>query len=205
MLLLPDISEYQSSANLKAIKEANGGAIIIRAAYGANYPDPCFARFRAQAAGLGYSFCGLYQYVTENQNIEVQADAFVKIVGKLGPHEVPILDLEEGPGNQESRANAWLNVVDSAFGLTRLALNKRSWLYSGEAFAEEHGLAPIFTSARHTWVAAYGDTEPALGHTLWQCSSAGVGSHVTTWPGCGECDTNLYHGDLTQLASLITR
>ena len=201
-LLLPDFSEFQPDADLAGVKKLNGGAVILRAAYGQFHPDKTFAKHRAQAASLGYSFCGLYQYLVAGQGAVAQAQAFVEIVGKLGPHEVAILDLEEGTGNQANRAMAWSTVVDKAFGLAELPLNRRSWLYSGEAFAEESGLGPIFAGARHTWVAAYGSTEPTIGHTLWQCTDGVDGIHQQTWPGAGRCDTNLYHGTLAQLGAL---
>jgi len=205
MLLLPDISEFQANADLKGIKAMNGGAVIIRAAYGTGHPDSAFTRHRAAAAALGYPFTGIYQYLRAGQDAAAQARVFCRLIGNLGRHEVPILDLEEGDGNQSARAAAWSGVVDQAFGLARLPLNKRSWLYSGEWFAENAGLAGIFASARHTWAAAYGSTEPALGHTLWQCTNGKVGVHITSWPGAGRCDTSLYHGTLAQLAALIVR
>ena len=203
MLLLPDLSEFTPHADMCGIKAENGGAAVIRAAYGTSHPDHVFTALRAAASG--FAFLGIYQYLTAGQDAAAQARVFVKLVGKLGPHEVPVLDLEEGAGNQAPRAAAWATVVDKAFGLASLPLNKRSWLYSGENFAEEHGLGPIFAGARHTWVAAYGNTEPSLGHTLWQCTDGQVGPHITNWPGAGKCDTNLYHGTLAQLAALAGR
>jgi len=204
-LLLPDFSEFQPGADMASVKRMNGGAVILRAAYGTSHPDATFAPHRAAAARLGYGFTGLYHYITAAQDAATQAHAFVRLVGKLGAHEIPVLDLEEGTGNQSARAAAWFGVVDEAFGLTRMPLNKRSWLYSGESFAGSSGLGPVFAGARHTWVAAYRSTEPTIGHTLWQSTNGLVGSHVTSWPGAGHCDTNLYHGTLTQLAGLIAR
>jgi hypothetical protein len=87
LLLLPDISSWQPSADLRAVKALNGGAIILRAAYG-TVPDPCFARYRAQAAGLGYSFTGLYQYLRAGQDLLTQSRAFCGIVRELAAHEV---------------------------------------------------------------------------------------------------------------------
>jgi Glycosyl hydrolases family 25 len=206
LLLLPDCSEFQPSADLAGIKRLNGGAVILRAAYGTSHPDKVFARYRAQAASFGYSFCGIYHYVTAGEDITAQALAFTKIVGRLAPNEIPILDLEEGDGDQEARANTWLSLVDMTFGLSLRPLNERSWLYSGEDYAQTAGLAPIFASARHTWVAAYGSTEPSLGHTLWQCTNGTVGAYNgTSWPGAGRCDTNLYAGTLAELAALSGR
>jgi GH25 family lysozyme M1 (1,4-beta-N-acetylmuramidase) len=204
-LLLPDISEFQAGADLAGIKKLNGGAIVLRVAYGTSHPDATFAPHRATAARLGYGFTGLYHYITAAQDAATQAHTFARLVGKLAPHEVPILDLEEGSGNQSGRAAAWLGVVDEAFGLTPLPLPKRSWLYSNEAFAQEQGLGPLFASPRHTWVAAYRNAEPTIGHSLWQSTNGVVGSHITNWPGAGRCDTNVYHGTLPQLTELIRR
>jgi hypothetical protein len=203
MLLVPDLSEYQANASMPGIRAMNGGAAIIRAAYGESHTDLAFGKLRAAAAD--FPFLGIYHYVTASQDVTAQAEAFLKIVGKLASHEIPILDLEEGSGNQESRANTWFNAVDSALGLASRPLNERSWLYSDVSFAESSGLAPVFATARHTWVAAFGSAEPSLGHTLWQSTNGVFGIHITTWPGAGNCDTSVYNGTLAQLAALSGR
>lgn len=194
-VLLPDLSEFQRGADMPGIRRVNGGAAIIRAAYGAHHPDHAFPHLRA--ATLGYTFLGLYQYLVADQDVISQARAFCDLIGTLSPHEVPILDLEEGTGNQADRAASWLAHVGGKLG-------KVPWLYSGLSFAETHGLAPIFSSPNiHTWVAAYGSVEPSLGHTLWQSTDGRIGAHITDWPGAGRCDTSIYHGTLTELAALI--
>jgi hypothetical protein len=198
MILLPDLSEFQPNADMAGIKHANGGAAIIRACYGQAHPDHVFAKLRHDARAAGFAFLGIYQYLVASQGVIAQAQAFCDIAGVLSPHEVPILDLEEGTGNQAGRAAEWLAVVRDRTG-------KTPWLYSGLSYAETHGLAPIFNGPEiHTWVAAYGFTEPQLGHTLWQCTDGKVGSNITSWPGAGRCDTSVYHGTLEQLAALIT-
>ena len=206
-LLLPDCSEFQPSADLAGIKKLNGGAIILRACYGTSHPDATFAPHRATAAKLGYTFVGCYQYLTAAQDAAAQAHKFVQMVGHLAPHEVPILDLEEGMGNQSGRAAAWFSVVDETLGLATLPLSKRSWLYSGQSFAVDAGLAPIFRSARRTWVAAYRDSDAGLlPHSLWQSTNGVVGAHhEVSWPGAGHCDTNQYNGTLAQLGEVIRR
>jgi hypothetical protein len=84
-----------------------------------------------------------------------------------------------------------------------LPLSQRSWLYSGQFFAVDAGLAPIFHSARRTWIAAYQASEAGLlPHTLWQSTDGQVGSNRTNWSGCGFCDTSIYHGTLASLSDL---
>jgi hypothetical protein len=195
-VLLPDLSEFQPHADMAAIKAKNGGAAIIRACYGTSHPDHAFRTLRSHAAG--FSFLGIYMYVVAGQGIPAQASAFCDIVGTLGPHEFPVMDLEEGDGDQSVRAAEWLTLVG-------LKLRKRPWLYSGLNYAETHGLAPIFNGPEiHTWVAAYGNAEPGLGHTLWQSTNGQTGAHRTDWPGAGFCDTSVYHGTLAELSALIT-
>jgi hypothetical protein len=197
MILLPDLSEFQPNADMAGIKARNGGAAIIRACYGNAHPDHVFVKLRHDARAAGFAFLGIYQYLVATQGVIAQAQAFCDITGTLSPHEVPILDLEEGTGNQAGRAAEWLAVVRDRTG-------KTPWLYSGLSFAETHGLAPVFNGPEiHTWVAAYGFTEPQLGHTLWQSTDGKVGSNITDWPGAGRCDTSVYHGTLEQLAALI--
>jgi GH25 family lysozyme M1 (1,4-beta-N-acetylmuramidase) len=108
-LLLPDLSEFQPAADMAGIRRQNGGAAIIRAAYGDEHPDKVFARLRAAAAG--FEFLGIYHYIVAGQNIVSQAHAFCDIVGKLRPGEVPIIDIEEGDGSQYSRTMDWASVV----------------------------------------------------------------------------------------------
>ena len=211
-LLLPDVSEFQAPASGNApdwagIKAQNGGAGIIRVGYGNAHLDGMLVRNRAKIKSLKFPFCGLYQYLRAGQDAASQARAFI---GWVGPHlndgEIPILDLEEGDGNQAARANQWFGIIDAAYGLTRLPLPERSWLYSGESFARTSGLAAVFCSPRRTWVAAYRSSEAGLlPHTLWQSTNGKVGANRTNWPGCGFCDTNLYHGTVAQLAAVVRR
>ena len=207
-LLLPDVSEFQSPADGNApdwagIKARNGGAAIIRVGYGNAHLDKMLVSNRATIKSLKFGFCGLYQYLRANQDVHSQANAFI---GWIGPHlnegEIPILDLEEGAGDQSGRAAQWFGIIDAAYGLASLPLDRRSWLYSGQSFAVDAGLAPVFNSTRHTWVAAYRASEAGLlPHTLWQCTNGKAGAHITDWPGAGRCDTSLYHGTLAQLAA----
>jgi Glycosyl hydrolases family 25 len=198
---LPDVSEFQSPAsgnapNWAGIKSQNGGAAIIRVGYGNGHLDGMLVPNRAAIKSQGFGFCGLYQYL--------RANAFIDWIGpSLNEGEIPVLDLEEGAGDQSGRASQWLSIIDAAYGLTSLPLGQRSWLYSGQDFAISAGLAPIFNSDRRTWVAAYQSSEAGLlPHTLWQSTNGQVGANRTNWSGCGFVDTSIYHGTLASLSSL---
>lgn len=203
ILLLPDSSEFQWPPNhspgtdMAGIKRLNGGAAIIRACYGLSHNDPAFRATRVAALDEGFSFLGIYQYIRADEDVLDQANYLLNLAGKLASHEIFIADLEEGTGSQYARALTWLAQVAERSG-------KEPLLYSDTAFAEEHGLAPIFNGpAVHTWVASYGSIEPALGHTLWQSTDGAVGSYKTNWPGAGFCDTSVFHGTLADLAAIV--
>jgi hypothetical protein len=206
-LLLPDLSEFQyppkhAAADLAGIAAMNGGAAIIRAAYGTR-EDVAFLHFRAAAAAAKFRFLGIYQYLRHDEDPIVQARALHSITGPLLPGEIPVCDLEEGDGDQSNRAAQWLQAADNAYGLDSRPLPARSWLYSYSNFVTTHGLSQLFQSPRRTWIAAYSSIEPMIGHTLWQCTDGKFGPHITDWPGAGKVDTNLYHGTLDELAAII--
>jgi len=206
---MPDVSEFQSGAtapNWGGIKSQNGGAGIIRVGYGITHLDGMFVSNYTALKSNGFAFKGLYHYLRADQDARAQAVAFCNWVGPLSalaPGSIPMLDLEEGSGNQLSRANTWLNFVDHFYGLDQLPLDKRSWLYSGQSFSVSSGLSPIFNSARHTWIAAYQFSEAGLQpHTLWQSTNGQVGANRTNWSGVGFCDTSITSHSLSELASM---
>jgi Glycosyl hydrolases family 25 len=204
---LPDVSEFQigsSAPNWAGIKSQNGGAAIIRVGYGHAHLDEMLVPNRAALSSHAFGFRGLYQYLVASQDAASQARAFINWIGPaLKEGEIPMLDLEEGSGNQEARANQWFGVIDAEYHLTSLPLSQRSWLYSDQSFAISSGLAPIFNSARRTWVAAYqASAAGLLPHTLWQSTNGQVGANRTDWSGCGYCDTSIYGGNLASLSSL---
>jgi hypothetical protein len=207
---LPDTSEFQSPANGNApnwagIKAQNGGAGIIRVGYGTGRLDNQFVTNYTQMKQLKYSFIGLYLYLRSGQDAVSQAWQFCQWIGPpeaVAPGTVFILDHEEGSGDQSGRADAWLNFVDHFYGLDKLPLNERSWLYSYPDFVNTCNLRGIFSSNRHTWIAGYSSVEPSFGHTLWQSTDGILGSNIVNYSGCGTVDSSVYHGDLATLASM---
>jgi len=206
-ILLPDVSEFQTGASAPdwaGIKAKNGGAGIIRVGYGNAHLDHMFVSNYTAMKNHEYKFMGLYQYLRKDQDPVSQAEAFCKWIGPksaVAPGTVFILDLEEGDGNQAARAQSWLNSVDTFYGLNGQTMDKRSWLYSYTSFVTAHGLTSIFSSQRHTWIAAYQNSPPIIGHTLWQSTDGKSGANITNWPGCGKCDTSQHNGTLATLAA----
>lgn len=197
-LLIPDLNEFHPG-DMHGIQHMNGGAAVLRISDGLQHLDRTTPPRRARAGQLGYKWLGLYQFVRPTQDLIQQADMFCHVIGKLGPHEIPIMDLElsnSSKGSEALHAVAWM-------GRVRERLGRTPWLYSFVSFVEDHGLAGLFNGTDfHTWIAAYSAAEPALGHTLWQSTNGTAGSHQTRWPGAGFCDTSVFHGTLDQLAAV---
>ena len=205
---IPDVSEFQSgnsAPNWAGIKALNGGAGIIRVGYGANHLDHMFVSNYTAMKQNKFLFMGLYHYLVAGQDPLAQARQFCNWVGPpsaVALGTVFMLDLEVGSGDQSGRANTWHNYVDHFYGLDKLPLDLRSWLYSYTSFVREHNLSGIFASPRRTWIASYSSSEPSIGHSLWQSTDGVTGAHITNWPGCGRCDTSIAHVDLRTLASI---
>ncbi len=207
-MLLPDVSEFQtgpSAPDWAGIKKQNGGAGICRVGYGTGHLDHMFVSNYTAMKKNKFSFTGLYHYIVAGQDMAAQARQFCAWVGPpsaIAPGTVFMCDLEEGGPPQLGRANTWLTLVDKFYNLDTQPLNMRSWLYSGQSFAVDTGLSPIFNSARRTWVASYKATEAGLlPHTLWQSTNGKLGANITNWAGCGKVDTSKYNGTLSELAA----
>lgn len=193
-LRLPDISEFQAGANIAGILKQTGGALIIRVGYGYGHKDYKFAAFRAAAQKAKVKSLGIYQYVRADQNVTTQANQFCSWIGKRAANEWLIIDLEEGSGNQLSRANTWISVVSKKLG-GFIAV------YSGNAFISAHGLTSLFKDGKD-WVASYGakPTQPWMLHQY----SDGQYSPRINWKGAGYCDTNEFRTTLADFVNLTT-
>lgn len=181
--LLADISEFQPDIS-DATYLAWSKAVVIRACYGAFHTDKAWygGQRRALLHQGGAKFVGIYQYLVNGQDGASQANALHALVGKLQPGEVLIADFEEG---SKPMLTAWYNQM--------LALGypaKYLWTYTGLYFGQNQGVLPV------QWIAAYGQSEPATAHTLWQFTSA------FAVPGVGSCDCSVFHGTVDQLAAL---
>ena len=177
-LYIADVSEFQT-VNWPAYGAANP-AVIVRAHNGwrADY------KWAQNVAGAR-SQCqwrGFYQYLPATVDPATAAHAFQATVGPLQLGEVAILDIEEGTGDQRARRTAWLSALQDPV----------EWTYTGLAFAQAH-LAGVSVE----WIAAYGQSEPAGLHNLWQFTDAQRFAGIA-----GFCDGNVFHGTLVQLEAL---
>lgn len=188
-LIIPDVSEYQGTINWAALAAACP-AVIIRLHNGTRL-DNYGPQNRAGAHTHGVQAVGLYQYLPAAVDPATAAHELCDAIGALDPGEWPILDLEEGAGDQSGRAHTWYSTVAA-----RLHDGPEEELYSGEYFYNAHRLAAAGFS--RTWLAAYGSGEPSEAHELWQFTDA------RTFPGvAGTNDASIFHGTVEQLLAHI--
>ena len=170
--------------------------MIARINYGLvkvdNYADANVDGLR----GAGADALGWYTYLIAGQDPAQQADILVRVIrahGGLRQNEFVVCDVEEGSGDQSSRVNAYLDEVDS--GLQMPSPEGQEWWYSGLNFAINHNLA---AARGHRWIAAYGQSEPAFAHDLWQFTNAYQFSGIA-----GPSDASVYHGSGQDFLALI--
>lgn len=172
-IYMADISEFQSNIDAPTYLQAR--ACVICRTHNGNRPDNMMPARRNYLRGYPFVAIGWYQYLVASRDPAQQARDFIATIGTLGANEYPILDYEEGPSNAISRAQAWFAVVDAWAGFPAM-------LYSGDAFFRANLGGTAAWQGRPCWVAAYGQSEPAQAHTLWQYTSsadvAGVGNGV---------------------------
>jgi len=191
---LADVSEFQPHVNDPAYL-AWSKAIVIRAMFGDAHDDAAWyggARRRALWDN-GAEVVLIYQYLVAWQSPAAQAEALIKLLGKLRPGEMPVCDLEEGDGDQAPRLAEWRAVIHDAYPWILSTPSGRAWNYTGLDFALAHNLA------RPEWLADYTSAEPASPpHQMWQFTSA------YPVPGVGPADCSLYRGTVAGLRALIT-
>lgn len=184
-VLLADVSEWEPDI-ADAAYLAWSKAVVIRAAYGAQYDDKAWYNGQRRQAlhDGGARFLGIYQYLVAGQDGAAQADALRRLVGAIRPGEVLIADFEEG---QHAMLTAWYNRMLTLYGP---GIRPYLWTYSGLFFGEAQGAMPV------EWVAAYGQAEPTSPHKLWQFTSS------FPVPGVGSADCSVFHGTIDELAAL---
>jgi len=201
-LIFADVSEWQGSIDWSAYVRAGHPAASVRA-YNGSRADSYFgpdARSghrgnRALFWAAGGQALGIYAYLVDVPELPVadQANGFCDTVGALRAGEWPILDLEEGPGDQSGRASAWRQVVHARLGVD-------PWLYTGLDFYRTRNLAAAGFAPGRLIIADYSAAEPGdPAHAAWQFTDA-----YGPMPGIsGAHDANVHHGAVGALLASL--
>ena len=143
-----------------------------------------------------FTAVGWYCYLKPSIDPAEQARGFIATVPTLARNEFPILDLEEGSGNQTARAQKFFDVVDKWAGF-------QCSLYSGASFLKNQLSGTAHWGKRPLWIASYPSSyspnpslEPA-GADWWQYSDRAKFAGLS-----GGVDGSIFHGSA---ADFLTR
>lgn len=188
----PDISEFQSNANIGTFV-SNGGTTLCARAHNGFRPDNCFPGRLTVMRSSGLYTRIYYQYLVAGGDPVWQAHALMSVIGEVLPGELIMLDYEEGTVDAVGRAQAWFGIIDpwqkGQYG---------AMLYTGEYFLNAHLGGAAAWTGRPLVLAKYGQPEPTEPHTVWQLTD-GVYNGPISFPGIGYCDGNLHHGSTQDL------
>lgn len=192
-----DISQWQPTFDPAAYLAAGHTIIILRALSKDDGPDKMMPERRDQVREHDFTAVGYYNRLNASRDPADQAREFIKIVGDLRDNEFPILDHEDGTGNQTPRAEAWFEIVDDWAGF-------QATLYSGAYFLNDNLSGVGHWGTRPLWIADYTENgkpnadERPPGSDWWQFSST---HHFPGLPG--QVDANSYPNSPQQFLELV--
>ena len=191
-----DVSQWQPTFDPDAYLAGGHTVIILRAYSKDDGPDQAIGERQKMVRQRDFTAIGYYQRLNADRDPAAQARDFMATVGELQDNEFPILDLEDGSGDQTRRADAWFAVVDPWCGF-------QASLYSGEYFMRDSLGGTGQWGDRPLWIANYTNSgrpdEPTpAGSDWWQYSS-------TSWfPGLtGDVDANTYPNTAQAFLELV--
>ena len=193
---MADLSEFQPSFDAGAYLKA-GNQVIIARTYNGSRPDHAMPARRAAIRAQPFTAVGWYCYLESSLDPAAQARGFIATVGTLARNEFPILDLEEGSGDQTARAQKFFDVVDKWAGFP-------CSLYSGASFIKAHLSGTAHWGDRPLWIASYPSSytpntslEPD-GCDWWQYTNR------ARFPGLpGGVDGSIFHGTASQFLTRV--
>jgi len=203
-----DVSYWDSGIDWPKVRATGQRFMFTKATEGDFYADPTFDDnwLGAKKAGL---LRGAYHFFRCNVDPKRQAKKFIDYVRTMNDDGElpPVLDLESNDGQTKdkviSRAKAWLDEVENAFG-------RKPIIYSGQYFLQDYfseagGGPPAWAKNYPLWLAQYpnnfveGSSKPFLPRgwfnwTFWQYSEKGRVNGINA-----NVDLNLFSGTLEDL------
>jgi lysozyme len=202
-----DVSYWDSGIDWPKVRATGQRFMFAKATEGDFYADPTFAAnwSGAKSAGL---LRGAYHFFRSNIDPKKQAGKFIDYVKstKDNGELPPVLDLESHDGRTKeliiSRAKAWLDLVEAAFG-------RKPIIYSGQYFLQDHfsvagGGPPAWARDYPLWLAQYPNSysegsSPLLPRgwfnwKFWQYSEKGRINGINA-----NVDLNVFNGTLEEL------
>lgn len=180
---LPDVSDYQGTVDWQKVLASGCAGGICKATESTTFRAKSFAGNWAALDALG-AVRGAYHFARPARTSAIaQADFFLATVAEWKPADLLILDLEDGDGNLDAFALAFLGRVEARTGII-------PWFYSYAPFIRAH-----ITDQRLTryplWLAAY-TAKPPAAPAPWSAWQLWQRTDKAQIPGIkGACDESI--------------
>jgi lysozyme len=194
------LSHFNTVSSFETVKSAGIVGVIHKATQGTTMIDSHYhaRKSSALAAGLWW---GAYHFGTGGDGT-AQAKYFLSVV-EPGPNDLLVLDLEENPGGAgmtlaeaedfvkyvEAETGRWPGLYGGSYVKELLGNNKETALAFCWFWLSEYGPTARVPAAWDTW-------------TLWQYTNGVVGPPPHSVAGIGNCDRDMFNGDMDGLKKL---
>lgn len=192
-----DLSHHNASVDFAALAGAGIAGVIHKATQGAGYVDPTYTARQAQARTVGLRW-GAYHF-GDGSDAQVQAAHFLA-TAKPAAGDLLALDVEQdtqGTSMTLAQAEAFVQAVFQRTG-------RWPGVYGGSYLRQLLGSSTTSVLGNcWLWVSEYG-SQPVIAPlwsqwTLWQYTDGNVGPNPHSVAGVGNCDRDMYNGDLAAL------
>ncbi|HEX8707106.1 MAG TPA: glycoside hydrolase family 25 protein [Pyrinomonadaceae bacterium] len=190
-----DLSHYNTVTSFQTVKADGILGVIHKATQGTGAVDSHYAVRRPAALAEGLMW-GAYHFADGSDPV-AQAQHFIQVVSP-GPNDLLVLDLEEQmtlAGAEEfvkyvqSVTGRWPGLYGGSYLRELLGNNKETALAFCWFWLSEYGPTPRVPSAWQTW-------------TMWQYTDGTVGPEPHSVAGIGNCDRDMFNGELEDLQRL---
>jgi lysozyme len=197
-----DISHYQGTPSLNALKNAGVVAVIAKATQGRDTQDQTYSKKKNALKGAGIKW-GSYHYSSGTDPI-LQVENYLNYA-KPEADELIALDYEPS----SSGANMTYDQMVEFVELIHTQLGRYPVVYGGSLLRESlQNVNQSILSNCPLWYARYNDNPigvPKIWNswTLWQYTDgnlpASLPNNLKSIPGFGSCDRDTYNGTQEQL------
>lgn len=190
-LLGIDVSHFQGTPNVAALKNGGIAFVIEKATQGVSYVDPTFAATRraVQTSGL---INGSYHFA-QGQDPTSEANHYCDTVGTLAAGELAVLDYETSVPNPVQWCLTWLRVVESRLGIKPL-------IYLNASTVNGFDWSPVVANNNGLWLAKYDQVQAPYAVKWWNGEAIKQYYDKGTVSGvAGQVDCDVFFGDLATL------
>jgi len=183
-----DVSSWQSYPNWQQVRSTGRTFVFVKATESVDYFNPYYLGNWESIGDAGFLLRGAYHFAQPDKNTPDDEFKWFRSNIRLGPGDLPILDLETGSGDLLPWAFTFMDLCLQEYG-------KKGLFYSGGPFMEEHNLDNTDLSGIccGLWLAAYQRNKPSTPRG-WQYINFWQYTETASVLGvAGGCDDSIFY------------